>query len=127
MREHRKHERIPLRMTIEYRSDDTGDHFLMESTQNVSEGGIFIETRDPAPIGTRLEVAFTLPGSGERILAAGTVVWVNEWREEGPNPNPGMGIRWDALDEAHRVAITEIVKTIAIVPQIPEAPSASPS
>ena len=124
MREHRKHERVPLRTTIEYRSDDAGDHFLLESTQNVSEGGIFIETRKPRPLGTKLEVAFTLPGTDDRILAAGTVVWVNPWREEGPNPNPGMGIRWTRLAKAHREALLQIVNRVAIVPSIPQAPAA---
>jgi hypothetical protein len=35
-----------------------------------------------------------------------------------------MGIRWDGMKDAHQMAIAAIVKTIAIVPRIPEAPAA---
>ncbi len=123
MREHRKHERVPFRTQIQYRGDG-GEHFLLEDSCNVSEGGIFIATRRPAPIGAALEVSFDIPDTGDHIVASGTVVWVNEWRDDGPNPNPGMGIRFERMSDEHRRAIQSVVRRIAIVPSIPEAPAA---
>ncbi len=123
MREHRKHERVPFRTQIQYRADG-GEHFLMEDSHNVSEGGIFIATRRPAPMGAELEIAFSVDGSANQIVASGTVVWVNAWREDGPNPNPGMGIRFDRMSEEARATIQSVVRRIAIVPAIPEAPAA---
>ena len=124
MRDHREHERVPMRTKIQYRADSSGEHFLLEETQNLSVGGIFIETREPVPLGSRLEVAFDLPGDGGRIVAAGAVVWVNEYRTEGPNPNPGMGIRFETMSDEYRAALQQVVKRIAIVPEIPGAPTA---
>ena len=124
MRNHRQHERVPLSMKIEYRPDDTGAHFLLESSVNVSEGGIFIGTRTPAEVGTKLEIGFALPGAGKQIVATGVVAWVNPWRDGGPNPNPGMGIRWIRLAAKDRAAITAIVRTVAIIPEMPGVPVA---
>jgi hypothetical protein len=63
-------------------------------------------------------VSFGPSGGHDKIVATGTVVWVNAWREEGPNP--GMGIRFDQMSDGHRAALEKIVRWVAITPTIPQ-------
>ena len=114
MSESRQHQRKPLRLQLNYR-DATGGNFLFEYSQNISKGGIFIETRHPLPLGATLVVRFQPPG-GQEIEVEGEVVWVNSWHEGAENPNPGMGIEWRKLAENHRELIAGLVKAIAILP-----------
>ncbi len=115
MNESREHTRQPLRLQLNYR-DATGGNFLYEYSQNISRGGIFIETTTPAAVGANLVVRFAVPGGDDTLEIEGTVVWVNDYKEGDDNPNPGMGIQWTNLDESARALIADIVKAIAILP-----------
>ncbi len=42
--------------------------------RNISEGGMFIETPDPYPLGSTMEVTFSLPGSDTEMSAKAEVV-----------------------------------------------------
>ena len=116
MPENRRHERAPLRMQLNYR-DATGGNFLIEHTTNISRGGIFIETEHPLPVGAQLAIQFDAEGSEGAIELEGEVMWVNAWRTDGENPNPGMGIRFTNLSDGDRETISSIVKAIAILPE----------
>src|SRR5687768_559688 len=41
--------------------------------RNVSAGGIFLETRDPLPLGARVRIAFLNPDESAEIVAIGEV------------------------------------------------------
>ncbi|HEV8325162.1 MAG TPA: TIGR02266 family protein [Myxococcota bacterium] len=107
--ERREHERVPVDLRVDYRSEDT---FLFASITNISEMGIFIETRAPLPRGTQLNLEFELP-TGGRFSERGEVMWVNPYRPEGPNLNPGMGVRFLELSGEARSKIVELVRKIA--------------
>lgn len=113
--EKRAYERKPLRLELNYRNAE-GGNFLFEYSSNISHGGIFIETRHPLPQGATLVVRFSPPNGGDEIEVEGTVTWVNPWTEGTDTPNPGMGIRWDRLEDDQRAVIANIVKAIAILP-----------
>ena len=109
----RREERHPLRMRMDYR-DATGGNFLYEYTQNISAGGIFIETREPLPVGTEVEMRFQPPGANEVIEVAGKVMWVNPYRTDSENnPNPGMGIQFEDLPEDLKEQLAAVVNAIA--------------
>lgn len=110
--EKRQNRRHPLRTKMDYRAQSGGD-FLFEYTTNISRGGIFIETREPLPEGTLVEMRFQPPGMEEAIEVQGKVVWVNPWHEGEDNPNPGMGIQWKRLSQNNRDRIAALVKAIA--------------
>lgn len=69
--ERRKHPRVPVRIRIQYR---VADQFFTDYIQNLSLGGIFVETTDPLPVHTALKVQFSLPSLEEPIVADGVVV-----------------------------------------------------
>ena len=114
--EKRKNERHPMRVRMDYRNRGGAD-FLFEYTRNISKGGIFIETRDPLPVGTVVEMRFQPPGQDGVLDVSGRVTWVNEFRPDSDdNPNPGMGIQFEGLGEEERDLIAEVVRTIAYLP-----------
>ncbi len=110
--EKRQNQRHPLRTKMDYRAQSGGD-FLFEYTTNISRGGIFIETREPLPEDTVVEMRFQPPEADQAIEVQGKVVWVNPWREGEDNPNPGMGIQFEDLSDESRELITQLVRAIA--------------
>ena len=107
--ERREHARVPVDIRVDYESEDT---FLFASITNISEMGIFIETKTPLPKGTQLNLEFELPKGG-RFRERGEVMWVNPFRPAGPNLNPGMGIRFLDLSREARSKIVDLVRKIA--------------
>ncbi len=51
-----------------------GDQGLSRGiARNISEGGMFIETRDPFPLGSRIKVTFTSEADGAELTVLGEV------------------------------------------------------
>ena len=95
----------------------TEDTFLYASIANISQMGIFVSTREPLEIGTRLVLSFTPNGGSggnhEPFKLEGEVTWVNAFKPGGDNPNPGMGVRFVDLELDDRERLVELVRTIA--------------
>jgi uncharacterized protein (TIGR02266 family) len=84
----REFDRVPYSVQVEYR---TASSFLVAYSINLSRGGIFLETAQPAAIGTQVALQFAVPGAAP-IAASGIVVWRRELEDaDGP---PGMGIEF---------------------------------
>lgn len=96
---------------VDYATDDT---FLFACIANISDLGIFIKTREPHEVGTRLHLRFREPG-GELFEMNGIVQWVNPVRPLSDNRNPGMGVTFVGLTREARRRLVELVKTIAYV------------
>ena len=88
------------------------DTFLFASITNISEMGIFVRTVDPLRVGTKLRLSFAPPG-GESFKLEGAVAWINPVRDNGDNPNPGMGIRFVNLQPEQRERLVDVIRTIA--------------
>lgn len=103
----------------------TEDTFLYASISNISQMGIFVSTREPLAIGTRLMLSFTPPPQSGRgsvrdvsvvtgpFKLEGVVAWINAVKEDGDNPNPGMGVRFVDLSLDDRERLVEVIRTIA--------------
>jgi len=111
-RDRRTHERFAARIAVDVHSDrPSGDHFLFAYIENISEMGLFVCTDDPLPPGTEVTLRFT--ASENRVELDGCVMWVNPIREDGDNPNPGMGVRFDALSADDREHVVELIRAVA--------------
>jgi uncharacterized protein (TIGR02266 family) len=97
--ERRKHRRVPFVTKVSYILAEGVQYYY---SQDLSLGGIFLETRKPFPIGTRLDLDFSLPESDTRVQVKGLVV-----RIIPPDPVhrelvPGMGIEFSQIPpESH--------------------------
>ncbi|HEX3594687.1 MAG TPA: PilZ domain-containing protein, partial [Polyangiaceae bacterium] len=77
--------------------------------------GIFVATREPLSIGTRVTLRFAPPNLDEAFVLGGVVQWINPVRLLSENRNPGMGIRFVELGAADRERLVEAIRTIAYV------------
>jgi len=95
--------RVPLHTQVDFSSDS--NVFTGFST-NLSEGGVFVATLDLLPVGTPVDLTFTLPGS-KRVTVKGEVRWTREIDDRMPDVFPGVGVRFvdltsDATAALHR-------------------------
>jgi uncharacterized protein (TIGR02266 family) len=63
-------------------------------TGNISLGGMFVETDQAFPLGTKLQIRFRIPTQPEPIEVSGEVRWIEGG---GPEQAAGMGIRFQGL------------------------------
>lgn len=78
------------RLTIN-KEFDSFDQFIQEYVTNISLTGVFIKSKTPAPVGTEVDLRFTVIMDGiETIEGVGEVVRV----ETDP---PGMGVVFKEL------------------------------
>jgi type IV pilus assembly protein PilZ len=110
--ERRVSERIDVTWSVDCETDDT---FLYASIKNISEMGIFVQTKEPLEVGTMLTLRFAPPGHQPFVLR-GVVQWVNPVRALSVSPNPGMGVRFIELTVEDRGRLVEAIRTIAYVP-----------
>lgn len=110
--ERREAERVEVEWAVDCETEDT---FLFASITNISALGIFVSSREPLPLGTRMTLRFAPPGGRAPFVLVGEVQWVNPLRLLSVNKNPGMGIRFVALSPEDRVRLIEAIRTMAYV------------
>jgi Tfp pilus assembly protein PilZ len=84
------------------------DVLLYHHIQNISIGGICIQTQSVDEVGAEVDVVINFPELGSQLALRGQIVWANR------TPPADVGIRWVGLDEERRkqlVAYIERVKT----------------
>ena len=101
----RKSPRADLLVRVNYTAVDA---LFSEFARNVNEGGIFIETESPKPVGTAVELEFKLPGMDEPLEVVGRVVRVDH---DGPDGS-GMGIEFENLDGSCRDRINDVIRKL---------------
>jgi uncharacterized protein (TIGR02266 family) len=97
----RLHHEIP----VAYRSVGS---FLTDWATNISQGGLFINTRKPLPAGTAVKILVQLPGESFPFQLEGRVTRVTEF-DNRANMVPGMGVEFTGVDEAKRRDIEAFV------------------
>ena len=107
-RERREHERVAMRLEVDYRSDDT---FLFAYITDMSAMGIFIQTVTPKPPGTLLNLRFRTK-DGKRLDIDGRVIWINQ-PHGADSINPGMGVQFVDMTPGEREQIMGLVRTFA--------------
>jgi uncharacterized protein (TIGR02266 family) len=102
----RRFERTDLVVSIEY---STVDDFFSEFTRDINEGGVFIETERPQPLGTTVDLQFHLPGSDDPVKAVGLVVRSSDGSDGSPM---GMAVEFDGLSADARERIDGLVRSM---------------
>jgi type IV pilus assembly protein PilZ len=90
----------------------TVDSLFSEFARNINDGGIFVETETPQPIGTNVELEFKLPGADQPIEVVGNVVRSISADQAGSDGVIGMAIEFENLGSDVRQQINEIIKKL---------------
>ena len=94
--ERRKHKRVFIRFSVEYRGKNI---WQKVEAENISEGGIFLITERIEPPGTIVEVIFNFGKKTKKLIyAEGIVAWNREKEtvdKDGKVLPPGMGIQFN--------------------------------
>ncbi|MFO8058619.1 MAG: TIGR02266 family protein [bacterium] len=107
--ERRDHPRAELKVT----ATTTGESFTSENfTQDVSEGGIFVETETMIPAGTDLELEFTLPDAEKPVTASGKVVRTVTADQAGGS-RAGLGVKFTIISPEDSTRIKNYVENNA--------------
>jgi len=107
--ERRSSPRTDLVVRVNYQ---TVDDLFSEFARNINDGGIFVETDSPQPIGTSVELEFKLPGADRPIEVVGNVVRSIDAEQAASDGVAGMGIEFENLDADVRQQINEIIQRL---------------
>jgi uncharacterized protein (TIGR02266 family) len=94
-----------------------GDNFHYSYITNISEMGIFIHSLTPPDLDRLLRLRFAAPGE-ETMDIEGVVAWINAYRPDGENLNPGFGVRFTNLTPEQRERLVALVHAIAYLPDV---------
>jgi len=98
--EQRQHSRHTINQEFE-----TIEEFIAEYVTNISQGGVFIRSKNPLPVGTKVTLKFSvILDDFETIEGEGEVV-----RVENEDDAQGMGVAFTKLNAESKVLIDDIV------------------
>ena len=100
--------RTPVTLKIKFKSE-TIEQFIERYAVDVSQGGIFIRTKEPLAVGTAMKFEFQLRDASPLIAGEGTVVWTRENDPSRPAIAPGMGVRFDKLADGSPSVLERIL------------------
>ena len=94
----RREERVTINKEFE-----SFDAFIHEYVTNISRSGVFVKSKQPLPVGTRVNLKFTvIMDDVEHIEGIGKVVRVE-------NDPPGMGVVFTELSEYSQRLIARLL------------------
>jgi uncharacterized protein (TIGR02266 family) len=101
----RRASRLEHELPVAYRSVGS---FLTDWATNISQGGMFINSRKPLPVGTGVRILLQLPSLEFPLGLSGKVTRVVE-PGSGKGSVPGMGIEFTDVDPSRRAQLESIV------------------
>ncbi len=96
----RKQERKPFLMAVDY---STQDHVYKDFIQNISAGGVFIQTHMPFSVGQEVSLTFPLPNYKKHIKIIGEVV---------RSTPQGVGVKFKMADRDQKAIIKSLLESI---------------
>ena len=94
----RKHERVPFFMAVDYSAED---RFYKDYIQDISAGGVFIQTRMPFRAGQDVSLTFPLPDYQKYIKINGEVVRVTP---------RGIGVKFKMVNQDQEAMIKSLLE-----------------
>lgn len=98
--EKRRHPRSPLTLLVQFKYDNF-DKFMEAMSRDLSEGGVFIKTAQTRALGSSVFIQVLLSNGAKLLEGMAKVVRVE--------PNVGMGLEFEALDEHSRAVIADVL------------------
>jgi hypothetical protein len=98
--EKRRHARVPIETALLFQVKGKSRE-RNGLGKDISVGGMFVETTEPAPFGSELLIRIRLPGADQSLLLRGVVRW---------ETSSGMGVQFGLLGALETHLITEITR-----------------
>lgn len=95
-------------------------HTQIFRAASLSEGGIYLRSAAPPPLGTRVTVL--LPRTGETLSCPGCVLHHQELSAGVPAPVPGFAVSFDPLDSKRALHLRDLVKSLLVAGPPPGDP-----
>jgi hypothetical protein len=114
--EKRRHLRFDQLFAVSLETPQDGTQIYV--ARNVSEGGMFLESREPLPLGCPVLVHFSMPDGGGEIVARGEVknhYFINYADATGPRAVAGMGIRFVKFEEESQVLLADQLQQFRVL------------
>jgi uncharacterized protein (TIGR02266 family) len=108
-------------LRIKFRSANL-DEFIERYAVDISRGGIFIRTREPLSVNSRLRLDFQLLDAQPLLEGEGTVVWIRQPDPSRAEVTPGMGVRFDKLSPDSQTRLDKILAEKERLGQAGKAP-----
>lgn len=86
---------------------------IVAHTHDIGVGGAYVATDRPAAVGTRLEVEIEVSGPTSPIALAAEVRWVANADRLIAGREPGMGVKFAALDVDALLALSDFFASLA--------------
>jgi uncharacterized protein (TIGR02266 family) len=109
-KETRKDKRAPISLKVRFKSA-TLDEFIEQYSGDISQGGIFIKSKNPMEVGTLLKFSFQLKDTSPLITGVGRVVWNRKYDPNLPELPPGMGIKFIKMDPESKSTLNQILSS----------------
>ncbi len=109
---HRRHPRLRRKFKLRFQAVNT---FGSTDVHDISQGGLFIQTREPPPIGSRLAITLIHPDSQQTLSLGGRVQRVVPVDPQHPHKVPGIGITFDPLDERKQQQLRQFLKDLILM------------
>jgi uncharacterized protein (TIGR02266 family) len=103
MAENRVHPRYEVDAYVDIVAEDVQ---LYHRIQNLSLGGICLQTPIVQEVGSTVDVLLNFPDLGKQIAILGQVVWANR------EPPQDVGIRWLNLDAERRTLLEQYISLV---------------
>lgn len=103
----RDNERIPFETNVHIEFEKFSG-FISEYSVNISEGGMFIKSDNPAPVGTILSFEFKLKDNFTLIQGLGEVSWIRE-KARSPEDPAGMGVKFREVSTQSKQLISSMI------------------
>ena len=104
----REGKRVSGRISISFRK---ANDFFKSYIANFGEDGLLIHTTKILPVGSLLDLEFSLPDSNQAIKTKGKVMWTRPQDMSTKNMSPGMGIQFiDMNPDDHKILKDYIAK-----------------
>jgi uncharacterized protein (TIGR02266 family) len=88
---------------------ESESQFFAGFSENIGDGGIFVQSWATKKVGDHLTLRVTLPDDDEPIETVGEVRWVRAYDRTHETP-PGFGISFLDLDEHDKARIDRFLK-----------------
>lgn len=93
----RRQRRVPVELWIEAQADGA---LYFQRASNLSVGGAYFTQTCPLPLGTKVQLKFTLPGEEAQISCRAEIVTAKEL---------GMGVQFTDLSDTDRARIEALI------------------